>query len=87
MDVAIKRGGKDAGFAVIRNYAPARIEHELLAQVFDIVQQGELLHAASSDHFHSVLDSASTAATGDSSVSSSHGQVRDDRRVALEAAA
>ena len=47
MDVAIKRGGKGAGFAVIRNYAPARIERELLAQVFDIVQQGAPLHVAS----------------------------------------
>lgn len=76
MDLAIKRGSKDAGFAVIRNYAPARIEHELLAQVFDIVQQRELLR-----------DSTSTAVTGDDSASNSHGDVRGDQRVALEAAA
>ena len=87
MDVAIKRGSKDAGFAVIRNYAPARIERELLAQVFDIVQQGAPLHVASSDHSDSVLDSASTVATGDDSASNFHGRVRDDQRVALEAAA
>jgi hypothetical protein len=87
MDVAIKRGGKNASFAVIRNYAPARIERELLAQVFDIVQQGERLHVASSDQFDSVPDPASTAATGDNSALNSHGHVRDDQRVALEAAA
>lgn len=87
MDVGLKRGGKDAGFAVIRNYAPARIERELLAQVFDIVQQGEPLHVASSDHSDSVLNATSTAAIGDDSGSKSHGNVRDDRRFALEAAA
>jgi hypothetical protein len=87
MDVAIKRGGEDAGFAVIRNYAPARIERELLAQVFDIVQQGELLHVASSNHSDSVFDLTSTAAIGDDAASKSQGQVRDDQRGALEAAA
>lgn len=76
MDVAIKRGSKDAGFAVIRNYAPARIERELLAHVFDIVQQREPLR-----------DSTSTAVIGDDSASESQGNVRDDQRVALEAAA
>lgn len=30
---------KDASLAVIRSFAPARIERELLAQVFEIVQQ------------------------------------------------
>lgn len=87
MDVVIKRGGKDAGFAVVRNYAPARIERELLAQVFDIVQQGEPLRVASSDHSDSVLDSISTAASSDDSASQSHGNICDNQRVALEAAA
>ena len=76
MDVAIKRDSKDPGFAVIRNYAPARIERELLAQVFDIVQQRELLR-----------DSTSSAVTGDDLDSNAHGDVRDDQRIALEAAA
>ena len=87
MDVAIKSGSKDAGFAVIRNYAPARIERELLAQVFDIVQQREPLHVASSDHSDSVRDSTSTAAIGDDSALKSQGNFRDDQRFALEAAA
>jgi len=76
MDLAIKRGSKDAGFAVTRNYAPARIERELLAKVFDIVQQRELLR-----------DSTSAGVTGDDSASNSHGDVGDDQRVVLEAAA
>ena len=38
MDVALDRRGKDARFAVRRSYQPARIERELLAQVFDVVQ-------------------------------------------------
>jgi hypothetical protein len=87
MDVAIKRSSKDAGFAVIRNYAPARIERELLAQVFDIVQQGAPLHVAPSGQSDSALDSASTAATSDDLASNSHDRARDDQRVALEAAA
>lgn len=87
MDVAIKRGGKDAGFAVIRNYAPARIERELLAHVFDIVQQGVPLHVATSNHSDSVLDSTLTATIGDDSASNAQGHGHDDQRVALEAAA
>jgi hypothetical protein len=87
MDVAINRGGKDAGFAVIRNYVPARIERELLAQVFDIVQQGAPLYVASSGQSDSVLDSTSTVAADDDSASNSHVRARDDQRVALEAAA
>lgn len=39
MDGVTKRLGKDAGVAVIRSFAPARIERELLAQAFEIVQQ------------------------------------------------
>jgi hypothetical protein len=31
---------KHAGFAVVRNYAPARIEHELLARVLGILGPG-----------------------------------------------
>lgn len=87
MDVRIKRDTKDAGFAVIRSYAPARIEHELLAQVFDIVQPGEPLRVASSSHFDSVLGSTSTAAVGDGLASESQGNIRDDQRVVVEAAA
>ena len=87
MDVTIKRGRKDAGIAVIRDYAPARIERELLAQVFDIVQQREPLHVASSDHSNSVRDLTSTAATGDDSALKSQGNFRDDQRFALEAVA
>ena len=87
MDVAIRRGSKNAGFAVIRDYAPARIERELLAQVFDIVQQREPLHVASSDHSDSVRDSTSTAETGDDSALKSHGNLCDDQRFVLEAAA
>lgn len=87
MDGGIKRGGKDAGFAVVRNYAPARIERELLAQVFDIVQQGEPLRVASSKRSDSVFGSTSTAAIGDDSASKSHGNIRDNQRVALEAVA
>jgi len=75
MDVAIKRGSRDAGFAVIRNYAPARIERELLVQVFDIIQHREPLR-----------DSTSTT-TDDDSASNSPDNVGDDQRVALEAAA
>ena len=40
MHAGSKRGRNDAGFAVIRNYQPARIERELLAQVFEIVGRG-----------------------------------------------
>lgn len=35
-----KHGPKEARFAVVRNYQPARIEHELLVQVFEIVGRG-----------------------------------------------
>jgi len=38
MDVAKNRQGKNAGFAVYRRFAPTRIERELLAQVFELVQ-------------------------------------------------
>lgn len=37
MDAISNRSRRDAGIAVVRNYQPARIERELLAQVFDIV--------------------------------------------------
>lgn len=87
MDVAIKRGGKDAGFAVIRNYAPARIERELLAQVFDIVQHGDPLHVASLNHSDLVSDSTLTASIGDDSAANAQGHGRGDQRVALEATA
>jgi hypothetical protein len=87
MDVAIKHGGKNAGFAVIRNYAPARIERQLLAQVFDIVQQGEPLHVASLNHSDSVLDSTLSAALGEDSAANAQGHGRDDQRVAREATA
>jgi hypothetical protein len=40
MDLVTKRGQQGARFAVIRNYQPARIERELLAQVFEIVGRG-----------------------------------------------
>ncbi|HUG67011.1 MAG TPA: hypothetical protein VMM76_04635 [Pirellulaceae bacterium] len=87
MDVAIKRSSKDAGFAVIRNYAPARIERELLAQVFDIVQHREPLHVDSSAHSDLFRESTSTATTDDDSASNAHDNVRDDQRIAMEAAA
>ncbi len=87
MDVAIKRSGKGAGFAVIRNYAPARIERELLAQVFDIIQQREPLHVDSSDHSDLLRESTSTVSTDDHSSSNAHDNVRDDPRVTMEAAA
>jgi len=38
MDVAKNRHSKNAGFAVDRSFAPTRIERELLAQVFELVQ-------------------------------------------------
>jgi hypothetical protein len=38
MDVAKNRVGSNAGFAVHRSFAPTRIERELLAQVFEIIQ-------------------------------------------------
>jgi hypothetical protein len=87
MDVAIKRGGTDAGFAVIRNYAPARIERELLAQVFDLVQQGESLRVAGAGHAESVVDSSSTTAINDDSAATFQDHLRDDQRAAREAAA
>lgn len=87
MDAAIKRGGKDAGFAVIRNYAPARIERQLLAQVFDIVQHGDPLHMASLNHSDSVLDSTFSATLGEDSAAHAQGYGRDDQRVAQEATA
>ena len=87
MDVAIKRGGTDAGFAVIRNYAPARIERELLAQVFDLVQQGESLRIAGSGRAESVLDPSSTTAIADDSASTFQDNLRNDQRAAREAAA
>lgn len=37
MNVAKHRLASNAGYAVHRSFAPARIEHELLAQVFEIV--------------------------------------------------
>jgi hypothetical protein len=40
MDAGSKRGRNDAGFAVTRDYQPARIERELLSQVFEIVGRG-----------------------------------------------
>lgn len=40
MHAGSKRGRNDAGFAVTRDYRPARIERELLAQVFVIVGRG-----------------------------------------------
>lgn len=86
MDVAIKRSSKDAGVAVIRNYAPARIEHELLAQVFDIVQHREPLHVDSSAYSDLLRESTSTFSTDDSA-SNAHDNVRDDQRVAMEAVA
>jgi hypothetical protein len=45
MDVALDHRGKHARFAVIRNYQPARIERELLAQVFDIVHRNATMAA------------------------------------------
>ena len=45
MDVALNHRGKNARFAVIRNYQPARIERELLAQVFDIVHRSATMAA------------------------------------------
>ena len=38
MDVIRKGCSSVAGFAVTRSFAPARIEHELLAKVFEIVE-------------------------------------------------
>jgi len=38
MDVAKNRFASNAGFAVHRSFHPTRIERELLAQVFEIVQ-------------------------------------------------
>ena len=87
MDVAIKRSSKDAGFAVIRNYAPARIERELLAQVFDIVQHRDPWHVNSSAHSDLLRDSTSTLSTDDDSASNSLDNVRDDQCVEMEAAA
>jgi hypothetical protein len=87
MDVAIKRSGKDAGFAVIRNYAPARIERELLAQVFDIVQHREPWHVNSSAHSDLLRDSTSTFSTDDDSASNALDNVRDDQCIVMEAAA
>jgi len=40
MDQITKRSESRTRFAVNRVYQPARIERELLAQVFDLVQQG-----------------------------------------------
>ena len=40
MDRVTKCARQDASFAVIRNFQPARIERELLAQVFEIVGRG-----------------------------------------------
>lgn len=40
MQTTTKSCGKHAGFAVIRSYQPARIERELLAQVFDLAGHG-----------------------------------------------
>lgn len=40
MDQITKRSENSARFAVNQVYQPARIERELLAQVFDLVEQG-----------------------------------------------
>jgi hypothetical protein len=87
MDAAINRGGRDAGFAVIRNYAPARIERELLAQIFDIVQYGDPLRVASLNRSDSAPDSTLTASIGDDSAANAQGHGRDDQRVTREATA
>lgn len=40
MDQITKRSANSTRFAVNRVYQPARIERELLAQIFDLVEQG-----------------------------------------------
>ena len=40
MDQITKRNESCTRFAINRVYQPARIERELLAQIFDLVQQG-----------------------------------------------
>lgn len=40
MDQITKRSANRTHFAVNRVYRPARIERELLAQIFDLVEQG-----------------------------------------------
>ena len=87
MDVAIERSGKDASIAVIRNYAPARIERELLARVFDIVQQGAPVPVATSDHVDSILDSSLIATIGDDLDANAQGHGHDSRRVQRGSAA
>lgn len=87
MDVAIRRGSTDAGFAVIRNYAPARIERELLAQVFHLLQQAESSRVPWSGCADPVLDSTSTVAMDDDSASRLQGNLRNVQRVSREAAA
>jgi len=49
MNAESKRGRKAAQFAVIRDYRPIRIERDLLAKVFDLVDRGAAQHCGPSD--------------------------------------
>jgi len=61
MDQIAKRSENRTRFAVNRVYQPARIERELLAQVFDLVQQGGCKASALSDSSQEPAFSAGNA--------------------------
>ena len=72
MDEPQTCNGKPAGFAVVRNYAPARIEHELLARVLELVGPAaarDRMQAA--DMFDQSLPAVSTV-TGSESIEHQH---------------
>jgi hypothetical protein len=56
MDVMMNRCGGSAGFAVIRSFAPTRIERELLAQVFEILQHRSTIADADTSRSNSLVD-------------------------------
>ncbi len=84
MDVALDRRGKDARFAVRRSYQPARIERELLAQVFDVVQRSAATVIAQPDQSQPPARRAATRPIDDDSGQPTSNRSVDDQHVAPE---
>jgi hypothetical protein len=56
MDVMMNGCDSGAGFAVIRSFAPARIERELLAQIFEVLQHCAAIADADTSRSNSLVD-------------------------------
>jgi len=73
MNADSKRGRKAAQFAVMRDYRPARIERDLLARVFDLVDRGAAEHCGPSGDGETLAsESIDITPSHDDHVSSQH---------------